>query len=465
MKPDSSSTDYLQQIRLLRNAGRLNEAEAHCLAQLAKEPNDPAWLTNLGMVYFAKESWQQAASTFEAAIDAAPYYQEAYYYLGLAMSKLGQMDVAVNAYRALIELNPKHAGAHFQLGRFALAQGKNQEALEHFAVMEKAFPDHAPTQVNLGTAHLKLGHWHEAKTYYQRALTLDPRDTQTLFNLGVLNAQEGLLDKALDYYLQAATIAPNFFDAHHNLGFIYLMRKNRDAATLHYREALRIQPENTAIQHMLAILTQDKTVTQSPPEYVASLFNSYADHYDSHMQEGLHYRVPEQLAQMLRAYIEPKAAWDVLDVGCGTGLCAASLRPYAKSLTGIDIAENMLSVAEKRNQYDALIHADILPFLLSKPNNYHLLMAGDVLVYMGDLDDLFGAIEKTLKTDGLFLFNAEVSNNPSYELTLSGRFAHNKSYIDNLLQKYQLTIVDYCAAALREQASEPVLGHLYLIKK
>ena len=33
---------------------------------------------------------------------------------------------------------------------------------------------------------------------------------------------------------------------------------------------------------------------------------------------------------------------DVLDLGCGTGLCGPLLRPYARALAGVDLSPQML---------------------------------------------------------------------------------------------------------------------------
>lgn len=46
---------------------------------------------------------------------------------------------------------------------------------------------------------------------------------------------------------------------------------------------------------------------------------------------------------------------DILDAGCGTGLCADVLRPYAKSLVGVDLSPQMLALAAKQQIYDQLV--------------------------------------------------------------------------------------------------------------
>lgn len=56
--------------------------------------------------------------------------------------------------------------------------------------------------------------------------------------------------------------------------------------------------------------------------YVETLFDSYSN-FDEH-SEALHYRAPQVLQMAVKAAVNYKDgktnAWDILDLGCGTGL-------------------------------------------------------------------------------------------------------------------------------------------------
>ncbi|MCX4239251.1 class I SAM-dependent DNA methyltransferase [Paraliomyxa miuraensis] len=54
---------------------------------------------------------------------------------------------------------------------------------------------------------------------------------------------------------------------------------------------------------------------------------------------------------------------DVLDAGCGTGLCAPLLRPLARTLVGVDLSGKMLDQARRRGGYDELIEAELTEML------------------------------------------------------------------------------------------------------
>ncbi len=456
--------EALQQATILKAQGSYAAAENALVILTEKQPHFAAAFNNLGTVYFAEKKWLEAARAYQKAIDIEADYADAYYNLGLALNKLQRFKEAINVFQALILLAGEHPGAHFQLGLLWMQQLQFKAARDEFAMLQKAHPFHFETNVNLATSYLRLGLLSEARTYYQQALTIIPTDVQVLFNLGVLAMQQSRIDEAITYYLKAVLQDKNLYEAHHNLGFIFLVKKNKENALHHFREALRIQPQNEALQHTINILLGDKKLTASPPGYIRSLFDSYADHYDAHLLQTLHYQVPHHFLALLKTQRNFKhATLDILDIGCGTGLCGEVFKPFAKRLIGVDIAEKMLAVAAQKNIYDELITADIIPYLEQANATFDLILAGDVIVYFGDLTALFKALRASLKPGGFFIFNVEVSMDADYVMTPSGRFAHSAQYIERLVKANHLTLVTHRVQPLRMENGKPVAGHLYLL--
>jgi predicted TPR repeat methyltransferase len=50
---------------------------------------------------------------------------------------------------------------------------------------------------------------------------------------------------------------------------------------------------------------------------------------------------------------------DVLDAGCGTGLCGTIIAPFACRLVGVDLSEGMLAHAKDKNVYHRLVKAEL----------------------------------------------------------------------------------------------------------
>ncbi len=446
---------------VLKAQGQWDDA-LQLLQQLVyTHPDVAAVYNNLGTIYFAQQQWQAALQAYQQALQIQADYIDAYYNTGLTLNKLQRYTEAVHAYKALLMLAPNHVGAHFQLACLFMQKNNLSEALTHFLWIAERYPHHFATQMNLAALFLKSGKSHEAKKYYLQALTLTPTDTQLYFNLGVISAQLGCVEEAIDYYLQALKINPDLADVHNNLSVAYLAIKNNQAALQHFCEVLRLQPQNAAVQHTIDILMQKKNISQSPPEYIRSLFDSYANHYEQHLLNDLHYQVPKTMYEIIVENF-PQKKFDVLDLGCGTGLCGELFKPITNTLVGVDLSEKMLAVAAQKHIYTELIQAEISAIHSSQ--QYDLVIAADTLVYVGDWSDIMLTVARALQSAGIFIFNAEISEQENYVMTSSGRFAHHKKYIEKVAAENGFTILQYRKMILRTHNQTAVEGHLYLLR-
>ncbi|HVE43577.1 MAG TPA: tetratricopeptide repeat protein [Gammaproteobacteria bacterium] len=451
---------------VLKNKNLLIEAEELLTALINQYPSFVAAYHNLANIYFSQEKWEESVCCYQKAISLQANYTDAYYHLGLAFYKAHRIHDAIHTYRALLELSPAHPGGLFQLGSLLLAQHQYLEAIYYFKILAKEHPFHFETQVNLGNAYWSLRNKEEAKFHYLKALEINENDSQVLFNLGVIAMQQGKLQESQDFYFKALKIDPDMFSAHNNIGVNFLALKNKAAAIDHFREALRIEPSNAAVRHLLAVLTHKEGVHTASPAYLTALFDSYADHYDTHLRKELHYRVPEEMYAILQKQMPCEGMQKtILDLGCGTGLCGEVFKSIAKTLCGVDLSEKMLQIAADKNIYTELVLGQVLSFLCDKQAAYDIVLAADVLVYEGDLSAIFAAVANALLPEGLFIFNTEMTNEKDYIVMDSGRFAHRKAYIEALTVNHGFSVLQYREIDLRVQDGFPVEGHLYLLQK
>jgi predicted TPR repeat methyltransferase len=457
-------------VQRLHQAGHLDQAKAGYLAILQDLPRGSSAhhalvLNNLGTIYFKQNNLSEAIDAYQRAIAIKPDYVDAYYNLGLALTKNNLLENASTVYQKLLAISPAHDAARFHLACLYMRTEKIDQALTELLIVEAAQPYHFETQTNLATCYLKKGALNEAKQHYSNALKLIPEDTQILFNLGVINMQQGLIDHAIQYYQRTLQVNPDLFEAHNNLGVAFLAKQYPDFALSHFKEALRLQPENKSIAYIVDALSQNKPLLIAPPDYIKSLFDSYADHYESHLLNALDYKIPQLFNDAVLRAIHPQTKLDILDLGCGTGLCGVVFKSSAKSLIGVDLSQKMLDVAALKKCYDELIVSDITSFLSNKHAQYDLILAGDTLVYLGELDQLFKSLYQALRNQGLFIFNTEISDDSDFRMSQSGRFLHNKKYIDRVSQKEGFKIIQYQPVVTRLQHNGPVQGHLYVLQK
>ena len=456
-------TLQLHLANVLKIQGLFSQAAIALHNALELQPHYTLAMNNLGTVYYALGKLPEAVEFYRRAILENPVYIDAHYNLGLALTKQEKYIDAVETYETLLNYAPEHFAARFHLGCVLILLDRVSDALTQFLNIEEKHPHHFETESNLATCYLKLGKLSEAKQHYIKALELMPEDTQILYNLGYINMQQGFTDNAIQNYQRAIKLNPNYFAAHNNLGVAFLAKQHIGFALQHFNEALRLQPKNEAVRYTINMLSQHQHLLAAPPDYVKTLFDAYADHYEPHLLEALDYQLPQLLHDAVLK--SEQTSWDILDLGCGTGLCGVKFKPFSKTLIGVDLSAKMLDVAAQKNIYDELIAEDITDFLETKKSAYDLILSGDVFVYIGDLDSIFKNVNNALRNNGLFAFNAEIQEQTDYRMNQSGRFSHSKKYLDQLAESHHFKIIHYSTPVTRTQHNEPVYGHLYVLQK
>src|SRR5262249_34211053 len=120
---------------------------------------------------------------------------------------------------------------------------------------------------------------------------------------------------------------------------------------------------------------------------------------------------------------------DVLDLGCGTGLAGEQFRPAARRLDGVDLSPKMLAQAAAKGGYDRLTAGDLVAHLGGIGDRYHLIIAADVFVYLGDLVPVFAAARRALRAGGWLAFTVEAGDGADYHLQPVRRYAHPRGYL------------------------------------
>ena len=89
-----------------------------------------------------------------------------------------------------------------------------------------------------------------------------------------------------------------------------------------------------------------------------------------------------------------------LDLGCGTGLAGVAFRDCVERLEGIDLSPGMVAEARAKGIYDALHVGEVVAHLKAATDRqFDLILAADVLVYVGDLAPLFLEVARVLASE------------------------------------------------------------------
>ena len=271
---------------------------------------------------------------------------------------------------------------------------------------------------------------------------------------------------AAELMAQSLELAPEWAAGWYRLGEMLETAGDRDGAVDAWRAALRIDgtdPFGATLKLGLAGAAPD--VTSMPPAFVETLFDQYADDFDSALVERLDYRAPE----LLQAVIESAHAdmfASMMDLGCGTGLMGERMRHNTSFLAGVDLSGEMLRLAQSKGIYDHLEHADINAMPKSEGGQPDLVTAADVFMYLGDLATAFAWVAQALMPGGHFAFSVEHhEGDGEFQLRSSRRYAHSRGYIEMLLTSNGFEIVSVTEDVIRKDRGEPVRGLIVVARR
>ena len=244
----------------------------------------------------------------------------------------------------------------------------------------------------------------------------------------------------------------------------------RSDAIAAYRAALALDPEDRGgVSVRLAALGAGDSPAAAPPAYVATLFDQTARRFEEILVERLGYAVPSMLPDLLdRAGVGRTTR--LLDLGCGTGLAAAALAPRTGHVTGCDLSEEMLSIAWDKGLYDDLYVGEAAALMGGWDEApFDLIVAADMLPYLGDLDPLLAGVTACLAPGGHFAASTETLDpaqfaGRGYMVGPKQRFAHAPAYLAARLDAHRLTPVETREITVRAEDGARVPGQLVLAR-
>ncbi|WP_298370042.1 methyltransferase domain-containing protein [Azospirillum sp.] len=382
-----------------------------------------------------------------------------------ALAADGRTDAAERVYRAALAADPTLAGAHNNHGNVLRALGRPDAAAAAYRAALTCGLELALVHYNLAAVLRQVGRADDAAAAYRRALVMQPDYAEAWNNqANLLRDGERLRDAAVGYR-RALAVRPDWTDGHDNFATaLYLLHEGgegEEAARL-ARAWRRDHPDNPMARHIGSAIIGDSAEERAPDAYVRQTFDLFAAEFDSKLAE-LGYRAPELLAEAVAASgPPPNGDLAVLDAGCGTGLCAAALRPYARRLSGVDLSGGMLAQARARALYDALDEEELVAYLTARPAAFDLIVAADVLCYFGELSGAFAAARAALRPGGRLVFSverlAEADAAAPYQVATHGRYAHREDYARAALAAAGLSVTAITPDTLRFESGEPVIG-------
>jgi predicted TPR repeat methyltransferase len=390
------------------------------------------------------------------------------------------------------------ARALFVLGNDLYAQQKFSQAKQAYQQALVLVPGRPSLLANLGMCFFRLDDWPSARAPLEQALAAEGLHEDARLALGLIFERDGawnqavqvlaslathptlgsralatmagcaarlnLPDQAIHYWQQLIALQPRHALAHSAMGNLLREAGQLEQAAASYLKALECGADKALHDYYLAAVTNAQPPPAPPAQYAQLLFDQYADEFAAHLVDQLGYQVPRRL---LGPFIVQGLHFErVLDLGCGTGLCGQVLAGHVKKMVGVDISAKMVSIARASEFYDQVEQAELLPFLNRYADPVDLIVAADVFIYVGWLEEVFAQCARLLKPAGLLAFSVEQPpQDVPVQLLPSLRYAHGLGYLKGLAQTYGFSWQHEEQAVLRNELGKPIVGRYITLRK
>lgn len=453
----------------LHKQQRFRDAREQLNAVLLLQPD--LWMAhfNLAQGYLAENQAAAALAELRFCLADQPDNSELLFQIATVHCQLDQPTEAMPYLQTLLRLAPHHVEALNNYGVCHVKAGDYAAAIHCFATAMRADDQHLPSRSNLAVSLLKECRYQEALVHFEEYLQLAPYDAEATYNAGVTALLLANLEQATTYFSKVLSLGHASVPSLLNLAAIALKKDDASAAIRFYQRVLAEEPDQAIATYMLAALMGTETPAKAPVAYVTALFDQYAAHFDQHLLMGLDYQTPQKLRQLyeqVRSISDAATPLRTLDLGCGTGLSAAAFSDVSMHMIGIDLSAQMLAQARAKKLYQQLLQVDLLDYLSEQTGEFDVMIAADVVVYLGDLTAFLSLAAQRLAPGGLLLFSIETARiKTPFALTKSGRFQHQLKALLAQATNVGLRCLAQEQVTLRQQDKQPVTGTILALQR
>jgi predicted TPR repeat methyltransferase len=309
----------------------------------------------------------------------------------------------------------------------------------------------------------------------------NPHHVEALDLLGHWLSRNGKPNEGAEFICRAYVLQPPESQPPRMRGIAFYILGRIDEAAEVYKSWLAREPGNDMARHLYASCSGTDTPVRASDGFIRATFDDYAPIFDERLRQ-LGYRVPQEMVQWVDNIAPPAAQWDILDAGCGTGGLGPLIRPWAKTLIGVDISAGMLAQARQRGCYDELVESELCGYLgnlnslahRADGGHFDLIALADTLIYFGDLMPVVQRAATVCRRGGWLLFNIELATvkppkdradkqcATPYHLVPSGRYQHQRDHVDTCLRGAGFTPLRFSEIDIRAELGVVIKGALVL---
>ena len=389
---------------------------------------------------------------------------KAHFFAGNDHFEAGRFDAARADYEAALALVPGRASVLANLGVTLTRLGRWADAVPRLDAALLAEPTNRDAWAALGLCREARGDWAGAVHALRQAIGLGAQQAGLWLALATCELEQDHEREGLQAIEECLALDPTMGEAWSQRGTVMRRHGHLAQAAHCFEQAIAHGADAELHRFYLAAVTDARDPPPPPALYARVLFDRYADEFQDHLVEVLKYSAPQTLLTPLLT--GGRRFQRVLDLGCGTGLCAQVLAPHADAIDGVDVTDAMVRRAQASGLYRRVWRADVIEGLREAGDTADLIVAADVFIYVGALDTVFAAVAPRLAPGGVFAFSVEQADpGRALQLRPSLRYAHGRESLEALAAAHGLLVDAVWAAPIREDQAQPVMGWYLHLRK
>jgi cellulose synthase operon protein C len=221
-----------------------SEKDSDILRALARRinPRDAGAHNNLGVVFYNKGLYDEAATHFETALELDPGMVVAERNLHIAYFGTGHFERMVSLLRDRIAADPEDHDLRLRLARALYHGGDAAAAIAELDSIIEHGRAGAGTYQWKARAELRRGRDEAAHAALREAAALEPRSARVQLQIGEILFHRGLMLDARKALEQAVELDPALGEAYHLLAYVYGDIGEEEAATKASERANTLNP-------------------------------------------------------------------------------------------------------------------------------------------------------------------------------------------------------------------------------
>jgi len=423
---------------------------------------------DLGRSLLAQDDLPSADYVLSSILSALPDEPRALHLMGALRNMQGRSDEALLLMERSLKLMPEDAARWNDMGNVYLRLKRRPDAIAAFTRCVEMGGEASlltSAHYNLGRAVL-VADPIAAEASFRLSIALSPEFGLSWYGLSQALINQNRIPEGVDACGRAIVLMPTSASRELVARALIHLGRTKEAIN-HYEQWLLEEPENPLLMHHLSALTEPDRSDRASDAYIESVFDNFATSFDRKLAE-LRYDSPELVANAFsQIYPAANNDLDIIDAGCGTGLCGPLLAPWARRLSGVDLSAGMLDQARQRKVYTDLNKCEMVGFLTEHSREFDAMICTDALVYFAGLGAFMAASFNAIRSGGHLFFTVEAldSDERPHQLRTSGRYAHSLSHIKETAASAGLDSCNASEVTLRIESGRPVAGWLVTLRR